>query len=291
MHKELIDNIFNDFKDFFPNKKDSRFIKYKLLDKISGGMKVLRTGTKSYIAISNDIKFFDIDTDISKIYILFMLGHELAHLVNKYLEYNDKNKFDSQAIEMWADYFGTKIAMCILQNGTRFNKMLDSNFNDINIGLEIIFNALIMMKNNIYLNTNSSDKYLNNNDRMATVIAAIIAFLTRKEMILNFKLTESEHAEIGSNWGIAINRKLFELELIDKLYTKDSMKDIDITLLVKNVFNIHTYLKQKNRQLIKGLDLYHSYILDSTYGEHKTNQLLINEVNKKLDKIGWNIKI
>ena len=131
MHNQLINNIFNDFKDFFPNRKDSKFIKYRL-DSSSKPMKVVRTGSKSYIVISNDISYVDISSDVSKIYILFMIGHELAHLVNKHLEYNDKNQFDSQTLEMWADYFGVKISMSILQNGTRFNTMLNSNFNDVN---------------------------------------------------------------------------------------------------------------------------------------------------------------
>lgn len=291
MHSQLINNIFNDFKDFFPNRKDSKFIKYRL-DSSSKPMKVVRTGSKSYIVISNDISYVDISSDVSKIYILFMIGHELAHLVNKHLEYNDKNQFDSQTLEMWADYFGVKISMSILQNGTRFNKMLNSNFNDVNIGLEIIFNALCMMKNNIYMNTNSSNKYLNSNDRMSTVIAAIAAFLTRKEMIVNFKMSEAQHAKIGSDWGIAINRKLYDLEMINKLYTVGTTeKDTDIKALVQNVFYIHNYLKQKNRQLLKGLDLQHSYILDTSYEMHKPNQKMIDEFNKKLDNLGWNIKL
>ena len=291
MHKQLIDNIFNDFKDFFPNKKDSKFIKYRI-DNSSKPMKVTRTGNKSHIVISNDISYIDISNDVSKVYILLMIGHELAHLVNKHLEYNDKNQFDSQTLEMWADYFGVKISMSILQNGTRFNKMLISNFNDVNIGLEIIFEALSTMKDNIYINTNLSNKYLNSNDRMSTVIAAIVAFLTRKEMITNFKLSESQHAKIGSDWGIAINRKLYELKIINKLYTLDTTKkDTDIKALVQNVFYIHNHLKQKNRQLLKGLDLQHSYILDTSYEERKPNQKMIDELNKKLYNLGWDIKL
>ena len=291
MHKQLINNIFDDFKDFFPNKKDSKFIKYRL-DNSSTPMKVSRTGSKAHIVISNDITCLDIDSDVSKVYILFMVGHELAHLVNKHLEYKDRNQFDSQTLEMWADYFGVKISMSILQNGTRFHKMLNSNFNDVNIGLKIIFNALSMMKDNIYVNTNSSNKYLNNNDRMSTVIAAIVAFLTRKEMIVNFKMSEEQHADIGSDWGIAINRKLYDLEMIDKLYTVGTTeKDTDIKALVKNVFNIHNHLKEKNRQLLKGLDLQHSYILDTFYEEQKVNQKMIDKFNKKLDNLGWDIKL
>jgi hypothetical protein len=245
MHKELIDNIFNDFKDFFPNKKDSKFIKYKILDNISGGMKVSRTGTKSHIVISSDIKFLNIDSDESKIYVLFMIGHELAHLVNKHLEHDDKNKFDSQTLEMWADYFGTKISMSILQNGTRFKKTLNSNFQDVNIGLKTISNALLLLKNNIYINTNYSNKYLNSNDRISTVVAAIAAFLTRKEMIVDVKLSEQQHADIGFGWGMTINRKLYELGMFDKLYTTIDETDIDIIELTKNVYTIHNKLKQK----------------------------------------------
>lgn len=291
MHKQLIDSIFSDFKDFFPNQNDSKFIKYRF-DDSSKPMKVARTGSKAHIVISNDIKYLDINSDVSKVYILFMIGHELAHLVNKHLEYVDKNQFDSQTLEMWADYFGVKISMSILQNGTKFNKMLNSDFNDVNVGLEIIFNALSMMKSNIYINTNSSNKYLNSNDRMSTVIAAIAAFLTRKEMILNFKLSEDEHAQIGSTWGMAINRKLYDLEMINELYTVGTTeKDTDITALVKNVFDIHNHLKQNNRQLLKGLDLQHSYILDTSYEEYKPNQKMIDEFNKKLDNLGWDIKL
>jgi len=291
MHKELINNIFNDFKDFFPNKKDSKFIKYKF-DNSSKPMKVARTRSKAHIVISNDITYLDINSDASKIYILFMIGHELAHLVNKHLEYKDRNQFDSQTLEMWADYFGTKISMSILQDGTRFNTMLTSNFNDVNIGLEIIFNALSMMKDNIYMNTNNSNQYLNSNDRMSTVIAAIAAFLTRKEMIVNFKFSEAQHAEIGSDWGIAINRKLYDLQMINKLYTAGTTeKDTNITALVQNVFYIHNHLKQKNKQLLKGLDFQHSYILDTSYEEYKPNKKMIDKFNEKLHNIGWNIKL
>ena len=80
--------------------------------------------------------------------------------------------------------------------------------------------------------------------------------------------------------------------MTDKLYTIGATEtDTDITVLTKNVFTIYNYLKQKNRQLLKGLDLYHSYILDTSYEEHKLNQMMIDEFNKKLDKIGWDIKL
>jgi len=259
---------------------------------MSTPMKVYRTGSKSYIAISSDIEFLEIDDDASKIYILFMIGHELAHLANKHLNYSDKNYFDSQTLEMWADYFGTKIAMSILQNGTKFNKMLATDYKDTNTGLELIFNSLILLNKNVYINTNSSNKYLNSNERVSTVIAAIAAFLTRKEMIVDFKLSQNEHATIGHGWGMAVNRKFYDLGMFDKLYDMTIKKeDIDISLLTKNVLIIHNKLKEKNKQIIKGLDVYHAYILDSSYEVSKPNQIMIDKFNKTLDEMGWDIKI
>ena len=289
MYKKLIDNIFSDFKDFFVDIKFSKFIKYRFVDDMSGGMKVSRTGSKAYIAISNDIKFLDINNDVSKIYVLFMIGHELAHLVNKHLEYNDKNKFDSQTLEMWADYFGTKISMSILQNGTRFQKMLNLNVKDANIGLETISQALIILNKNIYINTNYSNKYLHSNQRVSTVIAGIISFLTRKEMIMNFQVSKDRQAYIGFGWGMAIIRKLLKQKISNELSRNKNF--IDIPELSKNVFIIHNSLKQKNRQLIKGLDFFHSFILDTSYGEHIPNQMMKDKFNQEFNKLGWDMKL
>lgn len=292
MYKKLVENIFSDFKDFFIAEKYAQFIKYRFIDEMSAPMKVYRTGSKSYIAISSDIKDLEIDEDASKIYILFMIGHELAHLANKHLEYNDKNNFDSQTLEMWADYFGTKISMSILQNGNKFNKMLKANFNNVNIGLEIIFNALFKLNNNLYINTNVSNRYLSSNERISTVIAAIIGFLTRKDMIVKFKFSEEEHAHIGYRWGMAINKKFYELGMFEKLYdTSMKREERDISSLIKNVLSIHNKLKQQNQRIIKGLDFYHSYILDSTYEVSKPNEKMINKFNKTFDNMGWDIQI
>lgn len=291
MHKILIDNIINDFKDFFIPEKHSKFIKYRWIDDMPGGMKVIRTGKKSFLAISSDIKCLGIDNDISKLYVLFIIGHELAHLVNKHLNYKDKDIFDSQTIEMWADFFGAKITMSILQNGTRFNKMLDADFKDVNIGLEIIFHTLLELNQKVHINTNSSRKYINSSERSSTIVAGIIAFLTRKEMILNLKLSEQKHAEIGFDWGVTVNKKLYELGFFEKLFSDKTKDDIDIAKMASNVFTIHQSLKQKNGQLLKGLDPYHMYILDTSYEEHKPNKLMIEKFNHYFDDLGWNLKI
>jgi len=85
-----------------------------------------------------------------------------------------------------------------------------------------------------------------------------------------------------------------ELELKIKEQTginRARVLNTDISELMKNVFIIHNNLKQKNRQLLKGLEFFHSYILDTSYGEHIPNQMMIEKFNQEFDKLGWDMKL
>ncbi|MFJ4452633.1 hypothetical protein ACIP1G_01885 [Pseudomonas sp. NPDC089392] len=42
-------------------------------------------------------------------YCLIIAGHELAHWANAHTKHLDKDDLDSKAIEMWADFFGTRL--------------------------------------------------------------------------------------------------------------------------------------------------------------------------------------
>ena len=42
-------------------------------------------------------------------YCLIIAGHELAHWANTHTKHLDKDDLDSKAIEMWADFFGTRL--------------------------------------------------------------------------------------------------------------------------------------------------------------------------------------
>ena len=50
--------------------------------------------------VSNHTDFF---------YCLIIAGHELAHWANAHTKHLDKDDLDSKAIEMWADFFGTRL--------------------------------------------------------------------------------------------------------------------------------------------------------------------------------------
>jgi len=290
MHYEIVKAIFDDFHSFFINKKHAKF---KFLFEKKDELKVYRTGSKSYLNIPRDIKYLNIENDAEKLYLLFLLGHEIAHLANKHLNYIDKNSFDTRTIEMWADFFGAKISMSILLHGKSFNRLLDINVSNPNEGIELIAKMLKKI-NAIYKNSNFSSKYLNSNNRLSTTIAGIAAFLTRAEMWATRKLTPADQAKIGASWGIALNRKLYELNIFDEFVLNlendtelDTIKEMNI-----NVVKIHQSIKGNNLgYIIKGLDLKHNFILESSYMEYQKNHLFSKEFNKKFQELGIDLKM
>jgi hypothetical protein len=292
MHKQIIKAIFDDFDSFFLDVKHEN---YRYIFNKKHDLKVYKTGKKSYLNIPDDIKYLDIDIDEEKVYLLFLIGHEIAHLANKHLDYKDKNSFDTCSIEMWADFFGAKISMSILLNGKNFNQLVNSDLSNPNKGLELL-SYMLNKINAIYKNTNGSEKYLDSNSRLSTTISGIIAYLTRDEMWRTQKFTNEDHAKIGVKWGMLINRKLFELNTFSNICKdfedKEKRAEADSGSMNLNIVDIHQKIKSGTTgYLIKGLRLKYNFILDSYYGTYRRNMLLVEEINAKYKELGWDMKL
>lgn len=293
--KTLLRNIFDDFKSFFIKSNDADFVKYQIQDQLSNPMLVRKIGNNAYIAISDEILNMDLETDEDKLFVLFMIGHELAHLANKHLYYREIKNLDSKTIEMWADFFGAKISMSIFQDGNKFNKMLKKDFKNVNIGIEALGNVLKNLHTKIYLNTNSSSKYLNSHNRFSSTVGGIAAYLTRKDMVLTRRFSTEEHADIGCDWGISFNRKLLELGVFDELFDKGNKfieqneNEIRLRELGENAFKIHKSLQLDSSRLLKGLNPLHDYILYTSYDKYEVNQLMTEKFNNHLGINTWNM--
>ena len=49
--------------------------------------------------------------------ILIVLGHEAAHYLNRHNEHEDQSPVETRALEMWADFFGMKLALVAMTFG------------------------------------------------------------------------------------------------------------------------------------------------------------------------------
>jgi len=81
---------------------------------------------KGGIAVSKDLANTEIDSLEVMMLVLLVLGHETAHLLNVHGGHRDKTNEDTKALEVWADFFGTKVAMVVMTIGERVQNIVAS---------------------------------------------------------------------------------------------------------------------------------------------------------------------
>lgn len=70
---------------------------------------VVKIGDKPTLQFSYRFAESTVSDHCDLFYCLIIAGHELAHWANAHTKHRDKDDLDSKAIEMWADFFGTRL--------------------------------------------------------------------------------------------------------------------------------------------------------------------------------------
>ena len=79
---------------------------------------VKRDKTGNYILIPREMADDYVDTPGRLLFHLLMIGHEIAHLVHRHLDgASDQSDDDYRSLELWADFYGAKVAMTLLTYG------------------------------------------------------------------------------------------------------------------------------------------------------------------------------
>ena len=78
------------------------------------------------IILSSDLASCEVDSLERMMFILLVLGHETAHLLNVHGGYRDESDEETKALEVWADFFGTKVALVSMTIGERIHGMVTS---------------------------------------------------------------------------------------------------------------------------------------------------------------------
>lgn len=81
---------------------------------------------KGGIVVSDDLARHEVESLESLMFLLLVLGHEAAHLLNVHGGYRDQSNDDTRALEVWADFFGTKVAMVVVTIGDKVQDMVTS---------------------------------------------------------------------------------------------------------------------------------------------------------------------
>lgn len=78
------------------------------------------------IAVSKDLANCEVDSLERMMFLLLVLGHETAHLLNVHGGHRDQSNDDTRALEVWADFFGTKVAMVVMTIGDKMQDIVAS---------------------------------------------------------------------------------------------------------------------------------------------------------------------
>lgn len=189
--EEFLNNAICDLQEFFiENKK----VKIEVVRRNSN-QPIAQVGSylEKKIAINNDMAEFDLDDSVKYLQALIIAGHEIAHCLCEHNKHKDQSKFDSVAIEGFADYFGARISMTLLNFGfnTRNNLMGFYNLFPFSNSVELakwlgdveIFKCLGMALNStktmFYLSADFSGRYPLSDLRVMTFSAGVQSFFYR----------------------------------------------------------------------------------------------------------------
>lgn len=132
---------------------------------------------KGGVAISEDFANYEVDSLESMMFLLLVLGHEAAHLLNVHGGHRDESDDETRALEVWADFFGTKIAMVVMTIGERVQDMVASLPGGDKTGARVdAIGAAIGLLATTYFDT-SDGRYEPAPVRVATCVAGVMSAL------------------------------------------------------------------------------------------------------------------
>ncbi|RFD24357.1 hypothetical protein CER19_25355 [Pseudomonas sp. GL93] len=108
--------------------------------------------------------------------LLLVLGHETAHYLHRHNEHYDESALEYRALEVWADYFGTKVAMVVMTLGEKTLRCFGNLSGATNTGsrLDALASALANLSGS-YFNI-TSPKYPSASERVSTCIRGMLSF-------------------------------------------------------------------------------------------------------------------
>lgn len=200
-------------------------------------------------------------------YCLIVAGHELAHWANAHTKHQDKDALDSKAIEMWADFFGTRLVFSAVARCTKLKEIISARLRtpafDL-IGPEALLpeygRALRRVYDTVFMPAGESPEYPAPIERVHICAAGVTSFFYRHLGQMNEARTV-----------IALRSVLLEPfnDLLD-LLEQDTLGDNITELSYRNI-EIHQELKQGRTLITPGILPKFAQLTGTHYLGHEEN--------------------
>lgn len=213
-------------------------------------------GSKARLCIPSDFFTQVIERPEDFIFLLLVLGHETAHYLNRHNEHNDKSHIESQGIEMWADFFGTKIAFVVLTFGAESSKLLTSMPQDAMSRLDVFALALEKLVESYFHNT--SNRYPERSARINTYVAGVMSFL---EQYFKWSAIDSNNLEAYAQAfdpkviverSLSIQIRIYNNQRLKNWAMANEGKELEKTDF-ETISAIHRDIQGKQDSLFKGM--------------------------------------
>nr|ARW77711.1 hypothetical protein B9T50_09115 [Zymomonas mobilis subsp. mobilis] len=242
-------------------------------------------GDKTRIIISQTLATDIIDSPKKLYFLLLILGHEIAHVINTHNEGSEQLDLEYRSLEMWADFYGAKVTMCLITFGEKLRAIHLSIFPDANFenSLDVMGHAAARLVTDVYSLYSKPHLYLPNNkypdplDRVRFITNGIQSFLLR------------EIKQQDPSWLISVILRMFAQDPIKKLvesHTEQISRNLDKQVRLVNRWHRKT---QDNKTAITpglkpDIDKHLNTKFDKTDDEL---ELAWQSYEKKLQKLGF----
>jgi hypothetical protein len=230
-----------------------------------------------------------INNDEDLVYVVLLMGHELAHHINKHNSHITNTTEEHRAIETWADYFGISVSLTILLYDTNFRKHIKGKYlsNDDHIRLVLkVFDRLYL---NVYKNNDS--KHESAEYRLNTVFVGIVSWITKVEITRNiFSKNPKNEQEIYRDYSFHWQLRLIQIISENKnsmtynvLIYMNKFDELDIMKnKIKLVHDIHKKISNGKSSITFDLKFQFLEILNTSFGKNPRQGKLI----ELLDELG-----
>lgn len=252
---EIIRAFKEDVEDFFPS--DSNFT----LNIVEEGWNPPRckgVGANARIVLPTSYSEKRVDTYEEMVLMVVVLGHEAAHFLNRHNEYTDESSLETQAVEMWADYYGVKLALVAFTFGKNMQSLAESLRVEASMRFRInSFSSAFSTLASTYFSI-SHPSYPPATVRVATCIAGLLSFF---EKIFSFQALQrgdaNEYAislkpETVVQRAICIQMWIYENSELLRLHKEPSTLTLNREQ-IRLISKIHRKIQSQQEAFFKGM--------------------------------------
>lgn len=254
---------------------------------VQGTRTVYRGSVRSGgIIISTDLAESEVDSLERMIFILLVLGHETAHLLNVHGGYQDESNDDTKALEVWADFFGTKVAIVIMTIGEKIQDMVTALPGGKETGSRVeAIGAAIGLLGTTYFET-GSNRYEPAPVRVATCVAGVMSALD------TFWSLNGIPRNVGRS--ISLQLRLYQSPAMREMLSRSAEADGPDSGQLATIRRIHQHIQGDKAAITAGMREIPAAWLRTNYeGSEEERlaeaQLQLDKLKEELVKLGLDL--